>query len=318
MTWISKRMRRGTARAGLSLLLAGFAASAGAQVPQDATFRGRLVDAAGTPRPGPVDIELRVFDAETAGTQLYSEQHLATALDVTGAFSVQLGLGTSPTGGPFDAALFSDPNRFLEVVVDGQVLTPRQIIAAVPWAMVAEKIVHRTRFEDCGDGTVADHQTGLLWENKTGTLGSSVDCETVGCPDPHDVNNLYVWSNTEPNPDGNAFTDFLVKLNGLAGSFDCWVHCDWRLPEIGELRTILIGSDAAPGQATSCSSPPCIDPDFAAIGGPTASAGYWSASTAADEPDGAFGASFGFGGFVGGIWKWTGQHVRAVRAGSCD
>ena len=97
MQWISKRMRRGTARAGLVLLLAGLAGSEGAQVPQDTTFRGRLVDGAGTPRPGPVGIELRVFDAETAGTQLYSEEHLATPLDVTGAFSVQLGAGTSPS-----------------------------------------------------------------------------------------------------------------------------------------------------------------------------------------------------------------------------
>jgi len=29
-------------------------------------------------------------------------------------------------------------------------------------------------FEDCGDGTVADHSTGLLWEKKTGELGTAV------------------------------------------------------------------------------------------------------------------------------------------------
>jgi len=124
---------------------------------------------------GPVELELRIFDAETSGTQLYSEQHLGTVLDATGGFSVQLGLGTSPSG-TFDADLFSDVARWLEVVVDAEVLAPRQALAAVPWALVAERandVVRdpsAPRFEDCGDGTMADHQTGLQWEKKTGTV----------------------------------------------------------------------------------------------------------------------------------------------------
>ncbi len=149
-----------------------------AQVPQDMTYTGRLVDGVGAPLAGPVNLELRIFDAETAGTQLYSEQHLGTVLDATGGFSVQLGLGTSPVG-TFDAALFSDVDRWLEVVADADVLTPRQIIGSVPWALIAQqanKIVAdptAPRFEDCGDGTVADRDTGLQWEKKTGTVTSS-------------------------------------------------------------------------------------------------------------------------------------------------
>ena len=119
------------------------------------------------------------------------------------------------------------------------------------------------RFEDCGDGTLADHQTGLQWEKKTGTLTGGVTCETVGCPDPHDVNNRYQWSNTGTAPDGDAFTDFLAKLNdqtfGAANSGDIYAdpsvtgcfagHCDWRLSKFDELGTILVGPEAAPGQA---------------------------------------------------------------------
>ena len=47
-----------------------------AQVPQDMTYTGRLVDNLGFPLASPATLELRVFDAATVGTQLYSEQHL--------------------------------------------------------------------------------------------------------------------------------------------------------------------------------------------------------------------------------------------------
>ena len=276
-----------------------------------------------------MDLELRVFDAETLGTQLYSEQHLGTALDATGGFSVQLGLGTSPSG-TFDAGLFSDVDRWLEVVVGSDVLTPRKIIGSVPWALIAQQaneIVSdptAPRFEDCGDGTVADHQTGLQWEQKTGTLGSAVNCDSVGCPDPHDVNNVYRWSDTGIDPDGDAFRDFLARLNGeFAPDFPtgCFAdHCDWALPKISELQTILIGPEAAPGQSTTCSSAPCIDPDFAAIGGPTASSRYWSGSTFAglpSNPGNAWAATFNFG-TVASVTKSADRLVRAVRAGSCN
>jgi len=118
--------------------LALLAAAAVAQVPHDMTYTGRLVDSGGSPLTGPVDLELRIFDAEFSGTQLYSEEHLGVVLDATGGFTVQLGMGTSPSG-TFDADLFADADRWLEVVVGPEVLTPRQIVGSVPWALVAER-----------------------------------------------------------------------------------------------------------------------------------------------------------------------------------
>ena len=177
------------------------------------------------------------------------------------------------------------------------------------------------RFEDCGDGTLADHQTGLQWEKKTGTLGSFVVCATAGCPDPHIVNNLYKWSSTGTLPDGGAFTDFLARLNGEydpSAATGCFAgHCDWQLPKISELQTILIGPDAAPGQAPTCSAAPCIDPGFAAVGGPTASSYYWSASTLAGNPGNAWYADFAHGNVLDND-KTLDGYVRAGRAGSCN
>jgi hypothetical protein len=64
---------------------------------------------------------------------------------------------------------------------------------------------------------------------------------------------------------------------------------------------------------------PRIDPGFAGVGGPTASSGYWSASSFATNPNFAWDAVFG-NGIVNGDHKTFVAvfFVRAVRAGSCS
>ena len=128
------------------------------------------------------------------------------------------------------------------------------------------------RYDDTGDGTVTDRLTGLQWEQKT--EDASV----------HDKDNSYSWSATPPYTaaDGTAFTSFLTTLN----SGGCFAgQCDWRLPTVYELQTILLG-------AYPCATSPCID-DTAF--GPTAANPYWSATTLASNPDHAWYVYFGNG-----------------------
>ena len=134
----------------------------------------------------------------------------------------------------------------------------------------------RPRYVDNGDLTVTDNQTGLMWENKfDGSVPIICSIGDTSCPpDPHhDVNAMYSWNDdggfTEPS--GTLYSDFLQNLNGLnnnIGGGSCFArHCDWRIPDLGELRSIL----AAP--YPNCAAP-CIDPIFT-----TAPTLYWSSSS---------------------------------------
>jgi hypothetical protein len=161
------------------------------------------------------------------------------------------------------------------------------------------------RFEDTGLGSVIDHQTGLEWQ-KTNNSGGHLDKD-----------NTYSWSaggGGFTEADGTAFTDFLYVLNipdgpgtsSNSGPTDTGCHaghCDWRIPVIEELMTIV---DCSFGN-------PCIDQS---VFGPTnTSANYWSSSTLLSNPAGAWFVNF-IGGTGTNIAKNNNFQVRAVRGGS--
>ena len=163
------------------------------------------------------------------------------------------------------------------------------------------------RFVDNGDGTVTDNATGLMWEQKQ-------DCGLVAnLGNPHCVANTYSWTSASDgdlaNADGTLYTSFLARLNFELTSdpnASCFAgHCDWRIPNIGELQTILLGS--CPGFPT-----PCIDE---AIFGSTQALGYWSSSTFADGSmslDSAWRVVFSSG-IPLSLGKTDINHARAVR-----
>ncbi len=139
-------------------------------------------------------------------------------------------------------------------------------------------LVCQVRFNVNGDGTLTDNQTGLMWELKS----------VAGTGDVHDVNNSYVWSITGSASDGTLFTTFLSMLNSDVspnGGSTCFAnHCDWRLPNIPELRTIVETSVPNCGSGAVC-----IDPAFGPTGGE-----YSSSTTAADSSINVWITNFNF------------------------
>jgi len=149
--------------------------------------------------------------------------------------------------------------------------------------------------------TITDYDTGLQWEKLTDdgslldkdilfTWGNLGGCAFTGCPNGTAFIDLLGHFNNCRNTDG-------APVGGFAG------HCDWRLPTVVELQTILL-------EPFPCDTSPCIDPIF----GPTVASIYWSATTNATFPFNAWVVNFNDGG-VDNDNKNFDSYVRAVRTG---
>lgn len=191
-------------------------------------------------------------------------------------------------------------------------LTPALLYAARPSVSAQEQALNilvdalvvcppnsPTRFVDNGDGTICDHQTGLMWEKKVSDVSNPSN--------PNSVNNNYAWTSTSGGiePDGTAFTDFLARLNGeIAGaapSEQLSSYRDWRVPTSAELQTIV---DCSFGS-------PCIDTIF----GPTAEVSYWTSTTNASDQTFAWVVLFNSGDLTNTPKNSSVVRVRAVRGG---
>jgi Protein of unknown function (DUF1566) len=131
-------------------------------------------------------------------------------------------------------------------------------------------------YTENGDGTVTDNNTLLMWEVKDTSGGI------------HDVDNIYKWD--------EAFSVFLVALN----TTPCFAgYCDWRLPNVKELRSIVDHSRTLPA----------ISPSF----GPTVPHWYLASPIFAN-PAFVWNVDFSIGVSVN-VARVSAVHVRAVRGG---
>jgi hypothetical protein len=129
-----RRADRGLA-SGFALLVAlsfALALPARAQVPGRVNFQGLLLDNAGEPVTGTVTLQLELFAAASGGSALWTETHSSVSV-TDGIYDVVLGSQT-----PLTPELFSVSPRYLQVTIDGQVLSPRREFLAVPFALHAE------------------------------------------------------------------------------------------------------------------------------------------------------------------------------------
>ncbi len=164
------------------------------------------------------------------------------------------------------------------------------------------------RYRDLGNGTILDKNTLLVWEKLCDEDPDNPDPGAT-CPAVHDVDTKYTWAEA-----------FAVKIAAL-NSPPCFArHCDWRLPNVKELMSIVNYENDSPAVSEAFDNGDC---GVAACSVLTCSctgvaSSYWSSSTSAVTPSSAWIVDFGSG-FVGNVVKNSiFFSVRAVRGGCVD
>lgn len=114
-----------------SLLLVLLVCSLGmAEVPQLLNYQGRLTDNLGDPLNGSFSIQFLIYNDPTAGSTIWTETH--PTVNVTdGVYQVLLGSVTPLPQDLFTASI----DRYLELVVAGETLTPRTRFTSVSYAL---------------------------------------------------------------------------------------------------------------------------------------------------------------------------------------
>ncbi|GEM_PF-2644918 len=115
----------------LALAIAVCALTIVAAVPRQINYQGKLADASGIGIEGPVDISFSIFRFATGGTALWTELHRDVAVS-KGLFDVPLGSIVA-----IPESLTFNETYWLQITVDGDVMTPRVQFYSVPYALTA-------------------------------------------------------------------------------------------------------------------------------------------------------------------------------------
>jgi len=160
-----------------------FSSSFALAVPNSINYQGRLLDTNGVPVNDTLVFTVSLWDALTGGTQQYSETHNVTITD--GVYSLDIGNGVPPISGSFDPSLFTSGNSiYLQVIVDGETLTPRSALRSTPFTFQSSN-------SDALEGNPASHfaTAASLAETETklkdfclamgGTWSSATGCSNL-------------------------------------------------------------------------------------------------------------------------------------------
>ena len=145
-------------------------------------------------------------------------------------------------------------------------------------------------FTDNGDGTVTDNNTGLVWQKCS--MGQNNDASCSGSA------TSYNWYEAS----GSYNANYNANSTNVCGSLTL-PGGGWRLPSDRELMEIVDYSIPWPGPTIAQGTFPG-----------TVSSVYWSSTTVASNPGGAWHVDF-YDGYVGLYYKYDSTYVRCVRGG---
>lgn len=135
-------------------LLPPAAALAGA--PLKINFQGRLSES-GQPAEGTKAFVFKIYDVASGGTAVWTGASQSVSLS-QGVFSTELSAGTPG----LSTATFAGA-RYVEIIVDGVTLSPRQEVVSAPYALVAQALAADAQLPAAaiGAGSVTDYHVTL-------------------------------------------------------------------------------------------------------------------------------------------------------------
>lgn len=154
----------------LSLFLTS--APAIAAVPWLINYQGRVSDSYQAPLDGAYTMIFRLYSFEAATSPIWAEEQTVSVAD--GVFDVQLGGGANLVGGDLDSTLIDGQDRWLEIEIEGEVLSPRQQLTSVAYALRAETADSALCITGALPSTItADDEGYALSVSNSGTGGAA-------------------------------------------------------------------------------------------------------------------------------------------------
>ncbi len=204
----------------------------GAEVPLSINFQGKLTDSNQAPINVPADITFSIYDADIAGTLLWSEDY--TGITVTnGIFNVLLGSGTPDPANTGDiSTVLTGEDRWLEVQVGSDpAMTPRQQITSVAYSLhsstaanaddVLDKDINPNSVTIPAFGPVID-SNGQWVGDPTGLIGPEGPQGDKGDPGPSGCNWVTLALAYHHTNDGRWSEAYWVPLSWIGNSGGGW------------------------------------------------------------------------------------------------
>ena len=248
-------------RLSILLLVVGFALAAQAG---PITYQGQLQDATG-PADTEVDIVFELYEQDEGGSPLASDSHVGVEV-IDGLFQVELDLGS----GAFDGG-----ERWLQVIVNGQELAPRQRVTAAPMALHAPGAGGSSPWVIDGDDIHYDqgsvfigtsflpftNQLLYVREEETFPLrvhskGSSTALMYRDGPEGEDdsvIPMIDLWRRAydSPEPGMGAAIDFKLERSDGANVTNGRIETIWVNPQVGENRADMVFRTTGDGHSSS-------------------------------------------------------------------
>ena len=185
-------------------------------VPQFINFQGRLVSSDATPITDPTLITFKLYDVPTGGTAIGNQIDKTIYPDNNGTFSTTL---------EFDPSYFNENDRWIEIEIGMETLSPRSRIASVPYAyraITAESLAGGIPMGPTGP-TGPQGTTGPTGpQGLTGAMGPTGPQGTTGPTGPQGLTGVmgptgHLGTTGPTGPIGGSSTQFLYNNSGAVG-----------------------------------------------------------------------------------------------------